>query len=79
MRGVAPRQWILSFESTYRRLRSCLPKCVLIGEVNYIDYQTQEFSMGNTFNFIMRKRKSFEHERELRAAKRLPRKWGSAS
>ena len=54
-------------QSTYRKLRSCLPNCVFIGEVNYIDYQTQSFSPQNTFNFIMHKRKSFEHERELRA------------
>lgn len=54
-------------QSTYRRLRSCLPKCVLIGEVKYIDYQTEGFSSGMVFNFIMHKRKSFGHERELRA------------
>jgi hypothetical protein len=29
-------------QSTYRRLRSGLPKCVFIGEVNYIDYQTRD-------------------------------------
>jgi hypothetical protein len=54
-------------QSTYRRLRSCLPKCVLIGQVNYIDYNTEGFSADNAFNFIVHKRKSFEHERELRA------------
>jgi hypothetical protein len=53
--------------STYRRLRSCLPKFVYIGEVNYIDYQTEGFAINIAFNFIMHKRKSFEHERELRA------------
>lgn len=26
--------------STYPRMRLCLPKCVFIGEVNYIDYDT---------------------------------------
>ncbi|QBR72188.1 hypothetical protein CU048_13940 [Beijerinckiaceae bacterium] len=54
-------------QSTYRRLRSCLPQCVFIGEVNYIDYETEGFSASNGFNFIVHKRKSFEHERELRA------------
>ena len=54
-------------QSTYRRLRSCLPKCVFVGEVNYIDYQTEWFSTENLFNAIVHKRKSFEHERELRA------------
>jgi hypothetical protein len=45
----------------------CLPKCVFIGEVNYINYATQLFDPNNAFNFIMHKRLSFEHERELRA------------
>jgi hypothetical protein len=54
-------------QSTYRRLRSCLPECVFIGEVNYIDYETEGFFEGNGFNFVMHKRKSFEHEREIRA------------
>jgi hypothetical protein len=53
--------------STYRRLRQCLPQSVLVGEVRYIDYETQGFSIGNTFNYIMHKRLSFAHERELRA------------
>ena len=39
----------------------------MIGEVNYINYETQGFSVENSFNFIMHKRMSFSHERELRA------------
>ena len=54
-------------QSTYNRLRSCLDKCIFIGEVNYIDYQTEWFFQGQLFNAIVHKRKSFEHERELRA------------
>ncbi len=54
-------------QSTYRRLRVCLPTFVYVGEVNYIDYETQGFSVHNGFNFIMHKRLSFAHERELRA------------
>lgn len=54
-------------QSTYRRLRLCLPKCVLIGEVTYINYETDGFNVDNLSNFIMHKRLSFEHERELRA------------
>jgi hypothetical protein len=53
-------------QSTYRRLRLCLPKCVFIDEVKYINYDTEGFSVGNAFNFIMHKRLSFAHERELR-------------
>jgi hypothetical protein len=53
--------------STYRRLRRSLPSCVMVGEVTYINYERQGFSTDNAFNFIMHKRLSFEHERELRA------------
>jgi hypothetical protein len=53
--------------STYRRLRLRLPSNILIGEVNYINYETEGFSVSNGFNFIMHKRLSFTHERELRA------------
>jgi hypothetical protein len=57
----------MCIRSDYRRLRKCLPKCVPIGEVNYIDYAADGFSVQNAFNCIVHKRKSFEHERELRA------------
>jgi len=53
--------------SIYRRLRAGLPQCVFVGEINYINYETQIFSPSNAFNFIMHKRLSFAHERELRA------------
>jgi hypothetical protein len=39
----------------------------MIGEVNYINYETQGFDVSNGMNFIMHKRQSFSHERELRA------------
>jgi hypothetical protein len=53
--------------STYRRLRMCLPECVFVGEVSYINYETEGFQAGQGFNYIMHKRLSFAHERELRA------------
>src|SRR5580700_10204543 len=53
--------------STYRRLRECLPPCVFMGEVVYIDYETQGFNPFLATNFILHKRLSFAHERELRA------------
>jgi hypothetical protein len=39
----------------------------MIGEVNYINYETQGLSVENGLNFIAHKRLSFSHERELRA------------
>lgn len=38
-----------------------------IGQIKYIDYKTEEFALGNGFNPLLHKRKSFEHEKELRA------------
>jgi hypothetical protein len=57
----------ICIRSTYRRLRLSLPQSIFVGEVNYIDYETQVFSIDNVLNFIMHKRLSFAHERELRA------------
>jgi hypothetical protein len=54
-------------QSTYRRLRICLPQCVMMGEIKYIDYETQGFPVDNGFYAITHKRSSFSHERELRA------------
>jgi hypothetical protein len=56
----------IAIRSTYRRPRGCLPECVRIGEVNYIDWDTQGFAPYQAFNYIMHKQLSFEHERELR-------------
>jgi hypothetical protein len=53
--------------STYRRLRARLPQDVMIGEVKYINYETQWFNASQAFDYIMHKRLSFAHERELRA------------
>lgn len=57
----------ICIRSTYRRLRQCLPQCVRIGEVRYLNYDAEAFHMGQVFNYIMHKRLSFAHERELRA------------
>ena len=37
-----------------------------IGMINYINYVTEKIPMGNILAPFMHKRKSFEHERELR-------------
>lgn len=57
----------VAIRSTYRQLRSALPNEIHIGEVLYINYDTDAIAGNNLFNFVVRKRKSFEHERELRA------------
>jgi hypothetical protein len=40
---------------------------IFIGEIYYIDYNSDSFSKWNHFDAIVRKRQSFAHERELRA------------
>jgi len=57
----------IAVQSTYKRLRDCLPGKVDIGIVRYIDYESDWLPEGNAFYPFFHKRMSFEHERELRA------------
>ena len=59
--------------SSYRRLRDAidasgapLPQ-IFIGQVSYVDYATVEIPVENMLWPYMHKRRSFAHERELRA------------
>jgi hypothetical protein len=54
-------------QTTYARLREALAEDVYLGMVNYISYERDKIPAGNTFWPLVHKRKSFEHERELRA------------
>ena len=56
-------------QSTFARLDDCLPEDVFLGTVKYISYEEEPMDFGNLFFPIMHKRKSFEHERELRAVR----------
>jgi len=40
---------------------------VFIGEVSYIDYDKHDIQAGNMYSYAMFKRKSYEHENEIRA------------
>jgi hypothetical protein len=53
--------------STYAKLSDALPDDVLVGEVIYIDYEQYIVPFDNVLWPYIHKRKSFEHERELRA------------
>lgn len=57
----------VAIQSSYGRLTECLPEMAVPGLVNYIDYDTDEMPEDNTFHPFFHKRKSFEHEREVRA------------
>jgi hypothetical protein len=53
--------------STYQTLAEELPDACMLGQVKYIDYRRDSFELGNALNYIVHKRKSFEHEREARS------------
>jgi len=58
----------VAIRSTYRKLRTQLsPQFIHIGVVHYIDYSRETIPLNNAFWPYVCKRKSFEHERELRA------------
>jgi hypothetical protein len=57
----------ISVQSTYTRLCNCLPPDVFVGEVQYINYENEWMPEGNSFWPFVHKRKSYEHEREIRA------------
>lgn len=56
----------VAIETTYSDLKNILPSEAMLGLVNYIDYDKEIFPMGNVFYAFTHKRKSFEHEREVR-------------
>jgi len=61
----------VAIQSTVEYLKEsfeCDPENVTsIGNVTYIDYETEKVPLGNSFYPFMFKRKDYEHERELRA------------
>lgn len=61
----------IAIQSTFDRLRTSFSESsdntVLIGIVKYIDFKKERISELNTLYPYIHKRKSFEHERELRA------------
>lgn len=70
-------------QSTFKRLKECLSEgpetAVYVGKVKYIDYNTEWLPEGNTMYPFVHKRKSFEHEREVRAVvQMLPMREGPA-
>jgi hypothetical protein len=48
-------------------IRDSTPAPIYLGEVQYVDYETDEIPTYNVFYPFVHKRKSFEHEREIRA------------
>lgn len=57
---------VIAIQTTYAKLRMALPTCFQIGQVKYMDHQTYINEEKEGFFTVLCKRKSFEHERELR-------------
>ncbi|RVS13535.1 DUF2971 domain-containing protein [Raoultella ornithinolytica] len=58
----------VAIQTTFERLCKSITdeRSVYAGKVEYIDYQNHVIARNNIFNSVSLKRKSFEHERELR-------------
>jgi len=60
----------IAIQTTYMRLKESFNDAkedVLIGKVRYIDEDNDTIDWVNVINYALHKRKSFEHEKELRA------------
>lgn len=61
----------IAIRSTYEKLKNSFSKAeetIYVGQVKYIDYRTEIFhDPANMFSNFLHKRRSFEHEREVRA------------
>lgn len=63
----------VAIETTYADIKNILPSDAMIGLVKYIDYDKDVFPIENSLYPFTHKRKSFEHEREVRfLIQRLP-------
>ena len=54
-------------QSTFRKLREAICSVAQVGMVRYVDYETEWIPESNPLAPFLYKRKSFEHEREVRA------------
>jgi hypothetical protein len=57
----------ICIQTTFRQLELALPNEAFLGVVHYLDYDRHYISVADAFTYITHKRKSFEHERELRS------------
>lgn len=64
----------IAIQSTYKKLRDSIidGRQIYLGQVNYIDYENDVIRDNNMYGPFVYKRKSFEHEREIRAVVKIP-------
>ena len=65
----AHEQGGIAVKTTFNSLATSFtdPIDIYIGRIEYVDYNTAFIPEGNVFSAYLHKRKSFEHEREVRA------------
>jgi hypothetical protein len=72
----AQRNSGIAIKTTYKRLKDSLdkgtPDLIKFGLVKYIDFENEWVPEDNMYHLFLRKRKSFQHENELRAILELP-------
>ena len=61
----------IAIKTTFKRLRESFvcEETIYIGTVTYVDYENAYIAESDLFTPVLHKRKSFEHEREVRAIK----------
>ncbi len=59
----------IAIQTTYKKLENMLDNKIFMGEISYIDYEKDSFKDGDMLTLFMHKRKSFEHEKEVRIIK----------
>jgi hypothetical protein len=70
----------IAIQSTYSNLKKSFidDESIFVGKVKYIDYELEHINSGNILEPFVHKRKSFEHEREVRCVvTKLPRREGA--
>lgn len=56
----------IAIETTYENLKNLLPQNTKIGIIHYLDYNSESINRIDSVTHIFYKRKSFEHEKEVR-------------
>lgn len=71
----------LAIQTTYGKLVESVSSddFLYIGQVTYIDFETEWFPETNAFYTSMHKRKAFEHEKEIRLVKSDSKYWAVGS
>jgi hypothetical protein len=68
---------VAAIRSTFDRLKGAIKESqqeIYVGQVQYIDYQTESISDANAFDPLLHKRRAFDYEREVRAIAVIPRR-----